>query len=59
MEKIRLEIRKRARMLGVSPRRSGIQVRYCTSCSRSWRIVKLNASSPGWSVKGEESQSWW
>ncbi|MPC22337.1 hypothetical protein E2C01_015349 [Portunus trituberculatus] len=34
-------------MLGLSPRRSGI------------RIAELKASSPRWSVKGEESQSWW
>ncbi|MPC43806.1 hypothetical protein E2C01_037459 [Portunus trituberculatus] len=34
-------------MLGVSPRRSAI------------RIAKLKASSPGWSVKGKEIQSWW
>ncbi|MPC67034.1 hypothetical protein E2C01_061193 [Portunus trituberculatus] len=45
-------------MLGVSPRRSGIRVGCCISCSRSWRVAKLNASSPGWSVEGEESQSW-
>ncbi|MPC27258.1 hypothetical protein E2C01_020426 [Portunus trituberculatus] len=46
-------------MLGVSPRLSGIRVGCCTSCSSSWRIAKLKASSSGWSVKGEERQSWW
>ncbi|MPC87537.1 hypothetical protein E2C01_082402 [Portunus trituberculatus] len=34
-------------MLGVSPRRSRIL------------IAKLEASSPGWSVKEKKSQSWW
>ena len=53
-----LEVRKRSRMLGLSPRRSGIWVGNCTSCSRSWRIAKLKVYSPGWSVKEDESQSW-
>ncbi|MPC49522.1 hypothetical protein E2C01_043325 [Portunus trituberculatus] len=59
MEMKELEVRKRSGMLGMSPRQSGIQVGCCTSCSRSWSIVKLKASSPGSSVKGDENQSWW
>ena len=54
-----LELRKRLRILGASSRPLRIRVGCCTLCSRSWRIVKLNTSSPGWSVKGEERQSWW
>ncbi|MPC12673.1 hypothetical protein E2C01_005377 [Portunus trituberculatus] len=34
-------------MLGISLRLSGIRAGFCTSCSRSWRIAKLKASSPG------------
>ncbi|MPC26534.1 hypothetical protein E2C01_019677 [Portunus trituberculatus] len=26
---------------------------------QEYEIAKLKASSPGWSLKGEESQSWW
>ena len=39
-----LQVRKRSRMLGVSPRRSGIQVGCCTSCSRSWKRNKFKGN---------------
>ncbi len=39
--------------------KQGIRVGCRTSCSRSLSRAKLKASSPGWSVRDGESQSWW
>ncbi|MPC51444.1 hypothetical protein E2C01_045290 [Portunus trituberculatus] len=44
-------------MFGLSPRRSGIRVGCCISWSRSWKITKLKASSPGWSVKERRAKA--